>query len=67
MTITTYITHYLDGKIDYVVREYFDLHGTRRVVTEVYVETSAGVFLRVDRAVHVRQGDGSADAPIYVI
>jgi hypothetical protein len=66
MTIKTRITFYLDGRIDYETREYHDMHGPNRVVTELYVEYLAGHIARIDRCVQIRDGDGSAAHPIYL-
>jgi hypothetical protein len=66
MTIKNRITYYLDGRTEYETREYHDMHAANRVVIEVYVEYSPGHIVRIDRAVMIRCGDGSAAHPIYL-
>jgi hypothetical protein len=36
------------------------------VITELYVEYRHGHFIRVDRCVQIRDGDGTAAHPIYL-
>jgi hypothetical protein len=66
MTIVTHVFFYLNGSTDFETREYNDVYGPARVVTELFAELYPGVLVRVNRCVQVRDGDGSRDHPIVL-